>query len=110
MAGSDAPEWFLLYGFALHAELASLVEAGLTPFAALEAATRNPAEWLGTLPRSGTVEAGKDADLLLLDANPLKDISSTRRIAGVMARGRWYPRTELDRMLNDAAIRLGGEH
>lgn len=110
MAGSDAPEWFLLYGFALHAELGSLVGAGLTPYAALEAATRNPAEWLGTLPVSGTIEQGKNADLVLLDGNPLSDITATRRITGVMARGWWYPRAELDRMLDQAAERVGGSH
>jgi imidazolonepropionase-like amidohydrolase len=110
MAGSDAPEWFLLYGFALHAELGNLVAAGLTPYAALEAATRNPAEWLGTLPNSGTVENGKSADLVLLDANPLSDITATRRITGVMARGWWYPRAELDRMLDQAADKVGQAH
>lgn len=110
MAGSDAPEWFLLYGFALHAELESLVAAGLTPYAALEAATRNPAEWLGTLPVSGTIEKGRNADLVLLDSNPLSDITSTRRITGVMTRGWWYPRAELDRMLELAAERVGGSH
>lgn len=110
MAGSDAPEWFLLYGFALHAELQNLVAAGLTPYAALEAATRNPAEWLGTLPVSGTIEKGKNADLVLLDSNPLSDITATRRITGVMSRGWWYPRAELDRMLNQAADQIGGHH
>lgn len=106
LAGSDSPEFFLLYGWTLHRELESLVEAGLPPFAALEAATRNPAEWLGTLPESGTVEPGKRADLVLLDANPLDDIRNTRRIAGVMRAGRWYPAPELARMIEDSAARI----
>jgi imidazolonepropionase-like amidohydrolase len=106
LAGSDSPEFFLLYGWTLHRELESLVEAGLPPFAALEAATRNPAEWLGTLAESGTVEPGKRADLVLLDANPLEDIRNTQRIAGVMRAGRWYPAAELSRMIDESAARI----
>lgn len=106
LAGSDSPEFFLLYGWTLHRELESLVDAGLPPYAALEAATRNPAEWLGTLAESGTVEPGKRADLVLLDANPLDDIRNTRRIAGVMRAGRWYPAPELARMIGESATRI----
>src|SRR5918993_571354 len=98
MAGSDTPEWFLLYGWTLHRELRSLVEAGLTPYAALEAATRNPAEYLNALDTFGTVRRGRRADLLLLDANPLDDIANTERRTGVMVRGRWLPETELRAM------------
>lgn len=106
LAGSDSPEFFLLYGWTLHRELESLVEAGLPPFAALEAATRNPAEWLGTLAESGTVEPGKRADLVLLDANPLTDIRNTQRIAGVMRAGHWYPAAELSRMIDESSARI----
>ena len=106
LAGSDSPEFFLLYGWTLHRELESLVDAGLPPYAALEAATRNPAEWLGTLAESGTVEPGKRADLVLLDANPLADIRNTQRIAGVMRAGRWYPAAELARMIDESAARI----
>ncbi|HEX2081611.1 MAG TPA: amidohydrolase family protein [Longimicrobium sp.] len=106
LAGSDSPELFLVYGWTLHRELESLVEAGLTPWAALEAATRNPAEWLGTLAESGTVEPGKRADLVLLDANPLADIRNTQRIAGVMRAGRWYPAADLARMIDESSARI----
>jgi imidazolonepropionase-like amidohydrolase len=106
LAGSDTPEWLLLYGWTLHRELRTLVEAGLTPYEALQAATRNPAEWLGTLDESGTVEAGKRADLVLVEANPLEDIGNTTRIAGVMVRGRWLPKSELDAMLERIAPRF----
>lgn len=106
MAGSDAPEWYLLYGYTLHREIRSLVEAGLPPYAALEAATRNPAEFFGTLSQTGTVEAGKRADLLLLQANPLEDVSNTERRVGVMTRGRWLPEAELQKMLDDIAPRF----
>lgn len=98
MAGSDTPELFLLYGFTLHRELHNLVEAGLSPYAALAAATRNPAEYLRALDRVGTVARGRRADLLLLDANPLDNINNTERRAGVMVRGRWLPEAELRAM------------
>jgi imidazolonepropionase-like amidohydrolase len=106
LAGSDSPEFFLVYGWTLHRELESLVDAGLPPYAALEAATRNPAEWLGTLTESGTVAPGKHADLVLLDANPLADIRNTQRIAGVMRAGRWYPAAELRRMIDESSARI----
>jgi imidazolonepropionase-like amidohydrolase len=106
MAGSDTPELFLVYGFTLHRELKSLVEAGLSPYAALEAATRTPAEYLRGLGEFGTVEKGKRADLILLDANPLEDITNTERRAGVMARGRWLSAAELQKMLDDIAPRF----
>ena len=106
MAGSDTPEWFLLYGWTLHRELRSLVEAGLSPYAALEAATRNPAEYLKAADRVGTVARGRRADLVLLEANPLDDISNTERRAGVMSRGRWLPESELRAMLDAVAARF----
>ena len=103
MAGSDAPEWFLLYGYTLHRELKSLTEAGLSNYAALEAATRNPAEFFGTLDKTGTIQKGKVADLVLLDSNPLVNISNTRKIAGVMVKGNWILRDEIEQMLNQIA-------
>jgi imidazolonepropionase-like amidohydrolase len=106
LAGSDSPEWYLLYGWTLHRELEALVDAGLPPWAALEAATRNPAEWLGTLAESGTLEPGKRADLLLLDADPLGDIRNTQRIAGVMRAGRWMDAAELSRMIGTSTAKL----
>jgi imidazolonepropionase-like amidohydrolase len=108
MAGSDSPEWFHVYGWALHRELASYVSAGLTPYQALEAATRNPAEFLGALDQWGTIEKGKRADLVLLAANPLEQITNTERIEAVSLGGRWLPRAELDRMIRRASERLGG--
>jgi len=103
MAGSDTPELFLLYGFSLHRELRSLVEAGLSPYAALEAATRNPAEYLRALDRFGTIARGRRADLILLEANPLDSITNTERRAGVMVRGRWLPEAELRATLDRVA-------
>lgn len=104
MTGSDTPEWFLLYGFTLHREIKSLVEAGLTPYAALEAATRNPAEFLGS--PTGTIEKGKRADLILLYANPLDDVANAEKLVGVMTRGRWLPESKLQKMLDEIAPRF----
>ncbi|HYP01003.1 MAG TPA: amidohydrolase family protein [Pyrinomonadaceae bacterium] len=106
LAGSDTPEWLLLYGYTLHRELRALNEAGLSNYATLASATRNPAEFFGTLHKTGTVERGKRADLVLLEANPLDNISHTERRAGVMLKGRWFTQTELDRTLDEIAPRL----
>jgi imidazolonepropionase-like amidohydrolase len=108
MAGSDAPEWFFGYGFTLHRELEALVAAGLTPYQALSAATRTPAEFLHALTEWGTIEPGKRADLVLLAANPLEDIQNTTRIEGVAIGGRWLERPALERMIQTAARRLNG--
>jgi imidazolonepropionase-like amidohydrolase len=86
LAGTDLPA--NAKDGTIHDELAALVGAGLTPMQALETATRKPAEFLGKLDSLGTVEPGKVADLLLLDANPLDDIRNTRRISAVIVRGR----------------------
>jgi imidazolonepropionase-like amidohydrolase len=86
----------------LHEELALLVKAGLTPMEALQAATRNPAEFLGQLDSQGTIAVGKDADLLLLDANPLADIHNTEKIRAVVLRGKLLDRKALDSLLVDA--------
>ena len=107
LAGSDTPEWFLGYGFTLHRELESLVAAGLTPWQALAAATRNPAEFLHALGEWGTVEPGKRADLVLIAGNPLEHIGNTARIEGVAVGGRWLARPELDRMIETAMRELG---
>jgi imidazolonepropionase-like amidohydrolase len=98
LVGSDSPNPFVLYGVAVHQELAFFVEAGLSPYDALVAATRAPAEFLKD-DSFGTIEEGNVADLVLLDANPLADIAATAAISGVALRGRWLPRTELDAML-----------
>jgi imidazolonepropionase-like amidohydrolase len=108
MAGSDTPEWFFGYGFTLHRELESLVAAGLTPYQALAAATRNPAEFLHASAEWGTVEPGKRADLVLLAANPLEDIRNTTRIGGVSVGGKWLETPELQRMIRTAVQRLSG--
>ncbi len=99
LAGTDAPRAFIYPGFSVHDELELLVQAGLTPLEALRTATYNPAEYLGALDSLGTVTAGKLADLVLLDANPLLDIRNTTRIAAVIANGRVFDSAARARLL-----------
>jgi len=103
MAGTDVSNPYVYPGFSLHDELALFLEAGLTPMEALQTATRNPAEFLGLPDSLGTVERGKFADLVLLEANPLEDIANTRRISGVVVNGRYLSKEMLQKMLADAA-------
>jgi hypothetical protein len=105
LTGTDAPVPGLAPGFALHDEFEALSRCGMSNTQILEATTRQSAEWLGTLPDRGTVEAGKRADLLLLDADPLEDIANTRRISAVIVGGHYLPRAELDRRLARLAAR-----
>lgn len=100
-AGTDSMVPGVVAGSALHDELAALVNSGLTPYQALDAATRAPTRWMGVDSDRGTIAVGKRADLLLLDANPLLAITNTRRIAGVIDDGRWLSRAELDEKLHE---------
>lgn len=102
LAGTDTPNAFVYPGFSLHDELGLMVQAGLTPMEAIQAATRNPARFLGKLDEMGTIETGKIADLDLLDANPLDDISNTRALHAVILGGRLLPRHALDSLLASA--------
>ena len=99
LAGTDAPAPYVFPGFSVHDELQLLVAAGLTPFEALQSATKSPAEFLHTTKDSGTVEKGKLADLVLLDANPLEDIRNTGKIRAVILRGKLLDRAALDQLL-----------
>ena len=102
LAATDALVMYVFPGFSLHDELELFVQAGLTPMEALQTATRNPAIYLGLSDMVGTVEIGKKADLVLLEANPLENISNTKRINAVVVNGKLIPRVTLDKMLKDA--------
>jgi imidazolonepropionase-like amidohydrolase len=104
LAGTDVGVEYIYPGFSLHDELELLVEAGLSPAEALQTATVNPARFLGLTDSTGRIERGQRADLVLLDANPLTRIRNTRRIAGVVAAGRWFSRKALDRLTSDARL------
>jgi imidazolonepropionase-like amidohydrolase len=106
MAGSDFSDWAIVPGIDLHNELALLVEAGLTPMEALQAATLNPAKFLGKTETYGTIQSGRAADLVLLDMNPLEDISHTRKIHAVVLGGKFYPLASIEaQSLQDTAKR-----
>jgi hypothetical protein len=104
LAGTDTGNPFCFPGFSLHDELALLVIAGLTPIEALRSATLNPAKFFGLDQTLGTIEQGKIADLVLLDANPLSDIRNTQRINAVVSNGRLFDRKALDKMLGEAEV------
>ena len=98
LLGSDAPQIFNVPGFSLHRELELMVAAGLTPFEALQAGTTNVAQFLGL--KTGVIATGYEADLVMLDSDPLEDISSTRRVHGVMVRGTWYSGADIEALLS----------
>jgi imidazolonepropionase-like amidohydrolase len=99
LAGTDAMDGDVLPGLGLHRELALMVEAGLTPMEALQTATRNAAQFLGKLDSQGTIERGKIADLVLLDADPLQDIANTRQIYAVVIGGRLITQPQRQQIL-----------
>jgi imidazolonepropionase-like amidohydrolase len=100
LAGTDTPPGVAVFpGFSLHQELERFVAAGFTPLEALQTATLNPAKFLGMEDRLGSIEKGKLAAVVLLDANPLEDIRNTQKIAGVVVNGRYLSRADLDKML-----------
>jgi imidazolonepropionase-like amidohydrolase len=101
LAGTDTGDDYVLPGFAVHGELELMVRAGLTPAQALRTATINPARYFGIEAQTGSIAAGKRADLVLLNANPLEDIRNTRRIAQVVVRGRILDRRRLDAMVKE---------
>jgi hypothetical protein len=102
MAGTDAMNPYCFPGFSLHDELALMVDAGLTPLHALQAATMNPAKFMGRSSELGTVEAGKMANLVLLRGDPLADIRNTAQLRGVWLKGRYFDEAALVRMLERA--------
>ncbi len=103
MAGTDTPNPYCFPGFSIHDELALLVEAGFSPMQALQTATRNPAQFFGLEKELGTIEAGKMADLVLLNANPLENIGNTKQIEAVIIGGKLIERPKLDVMLAEEA-------
>jgi imidazolonepropionase-like amidohydrolase len=100
LAGTDTPPGVYIFpGFSLHEELQRFVAAGFTPLEALQTATLNPAKFFQMEDQQGTVEKGKLADLVFLDANPLADISNTQKIAAVIFNGHYFSRNDLQKLL-----------
>ncbi|WP_422928961.1 amidohydrolase family protein [Singulisphaera sp. PoT] len=112
LAGSDTPVPGMVAGFSLHDELEVMARCGLSNKQVLEGATRLPAEWLGIAQDRGVIAPGRRADLLLLDADPMADVANTRKIAAVIAGGRFLARSALDQQmkaLKDRYLRLGNK-
>jgi hypothetical protein len=108
MTGSDFGANPLLFpGWGVHDEMALLVKAGLTPIEAIQAATKNPATFLGLDRSVGTIEKGKLADIVVLGANPLEDINNTKKITAVLFEGQMFDRAQLNRMLASVAASAG---
>jgi imidazolonepropionase-like amidohydrolase len=105
LLGSDAPQVFNVPGFSLHRELAAMVAAGLSPYAALRMGTANPAAFFEAADEFGTIREGLAADLILVRGNPLESVAALARPEGVMVRGRWLARAELDAGLEAIAAR-----
>jgi len=99
LLGSDAPQVFNVPGFAIQHEIEMYVAAGLTPYDALVTGTVNPARYFGTENRVGKIKKGFQADLVLVEGNPLEDISNLEKRVGVMIRGKWLSRELLDQKL-----------
>ncbi|WP_224482648.1 amidohydrolase family protein [Robertkochia aurantiaca] len=99
VAGTDSGSSGVIWGYALHDELHLLEQAGLSPEQTLAAATRLPAEWLGIDHKVGTVEEGKLADLLILEANPLKNLENLQKMAGIFVDGKYLSNDEIQQML-----------
>jgi imidazolonepropionase-like amidohydrolase len=99
LLGADTPQVMQVPGWATHDELKSLVAAGLTPYRALRAGTINVARYFGTEARTGTIQQGKEASAILVDGNPLDDVANAGKISGVLVRGRWLPKAEIDQKL-----------
>ncbi len=107
LAGSDVSGVWLIPGISLHQEFREMANAGLTPLQVLQATTLNAAEYLNRMDRAGTVDEGKDADLVLLDANPVANVDNFGAITGLFLDGRYFSKAALDKMKSDVAAAPG---
>ena len=103
LIGTDTPNPFVIPGFSVQEELQIFVEAGLTPYQALKAGTRDAAEFLGASNEFGTISIGKRADLILVEGNPLESVANAKRRTGVVVRGRWFTASDLQKHLDALA-------
>lgn len=107
LLGSDAPQLFNVPGFSIHHEIDGMVRAGLTPLEIIQSGTVNPAAFFGKEDLFGEIKEGLDADILLLNANPLEDLSALKELSGVMVRGTWLDKESIDKKLGEIAAHAG---
>jgi imidazolonepropionase-like amidohydrolase len=105
LLGSDAPQQFSVPGFSIHREMKRMLDAGMTPHDIITSGTADVGEHFKSHDAFGTVALGKRADLILLEANPLEDLANIERRSGVMVRGRWLPKSEIQTRLAQIAER-----
>ena len=110
LAGSDLGGIWLIAGFSLHQEFQQMADAGLSPLQVLQSTTLNAAEFLNRQATMGTVDQGKNADLVVLDANPTADVSNLDKISGVVLRGKYFSVQALDKMKRDVAQAYQSRH
>ncbi len=101
LLGTDAPQQFSVPGFSVHREMALMVKCGFTPYQIIQSGTKNVGDYFKSKDNFGTIEVGKRADLILVEGNPLKDVSNIARRAGVMLRGQWLPESEIRKRLDE---------
>jgi imidazolonepropionase-like amidohydrolase len=105
LLGSDAPQQFNVPGFSIHREMKRMTDAGMTPYDIIKSGTLNVGRYFKAQDDFGTIAVGQRADLILLDLNPLEDVAHVQRQAGVMVRGRWLPRADIETRLDQIAGR-----
>jgi len=103
LLGTDTPNPFVVPGFSVHTELQNFIKAGMSPYEAIKTGTYNAAECLASLDKFGTVQTGKQADLILLEDNPLEDVKNVTCRCGVMVRGQWFSEDDLQDKLEKIA-------
>ncbi|NNE02622.1 MAG: amidohydrolase family protein [Eudoraea sp.] len=99
LLGSDAPQLFNVPGFSIHHEMAGMLRAGMTPIEILQAGTINPAVFFDKEDSFGQIKEGLEADLLLVNANPIDDIEALKKLTGVMIQGKWLDKKTIDKKL-----------
>lgn len=99
LLGSDAPQLFNVPGFSIHKEMRDMADAGMTNLEILKSGTLNPAIYFNMEDTFGEVKEGRDADLILVDDNPMEDLSALQQLSGVMLQGKWIPKSEIDSKL-----------
>ena len=101
LLGSDAPQIFNVPGFSIHHEMETMLAAGLSPLEIIQSGTINVAEYLGESENFGEVKEGMVADIILVGSNPLDDIKALKDLKGVMARGQWVSKEDIDKRLKE---------